>query len=57
METLKAKGYDVRVFGTESPFRVRIGRFATRAEATVLARELQTKMISRDAWVVEAEVR
>jgi len=57
METLRAKGYDVRVFGTESPFRIRIGRFATRAEATVLAKELQTKMISRDAWVVEAEVR
>ena len=57
METLRAKGYDVRVFGTESPFRIRIGRFATRAEATALAKELQTKMISRDAWVVEAEVR
>jgi hypothetical protein len=57
METLRARGYDVRVFGTESPFRIRIGRFATRAEATALAKELQTKMISRDAWVVEAEVR
>jgi cell division septation protein DedD len=57
METLKARGYDVRIFGTENPFRVRIGRFATRAEATALAKELQTKMISRDAWVVEAEVR
>jgi hypothetical protein len=57
MESLAAKGYDVRVFGTEAPFRVRIGHFATRAEAAILAKELQTRMISRDAWVVEAEVR
>jgi len=57
METLRAKGYDVRVWGTEYPFRVRIGRFATRAEATTIAQELRTRMIAKDAFVVEAEVR
>ena len=56
-ESLAAKGYDVRVWGTEAPFRVRVGRFATRAEANALAGELRGKMIAKDAWVVEAEVR
>ena len=56
-ETLAARGYDVRVWGTEAPFRVRVGRFATRAEASALAQELRTKMIAKDAYVVEAEVR
>jgi hypothetical protein len=57
MESLRAKGYEVRVWGTEAPFRVRIGTFATRAEAGVLAQEVRTKMISKDAWVTETEVR
>jgi cell division septation protein DedD len=56
-ETLAARGYDVRVWGTEAPFRVRVGRFATRAEASALAQELRGKMIAKDAYVVEAEVR
>ena len=56
-ESLAAMGYDVRIWGTEAPFRVRVGRFATRGEANALAQELRTKMISKDAWVVEAEVR
>jgi cell division protein FtsN len=57
METLQTKGYDVRVWGTEYPFRVRIGRFATRAEAAAIAQELRSRMISKDAFVTEAEVR
>ena len=57
METLRAKGYDVRVWGTDAPFRVRIGRYATRAEASAIAQELRTRMISKDAFVAEAEVR
>jgi hypothetical protein len=57
MESLQAKGYDVRVWGTEAPFRVRIGRYATRAEASAIARELRSQMISKDAFVAEAEVR
>ena len=51
------KGYDVRVWGTDAPFRVRIGRYATRAEASAIAQELRTRMISKDAFVAEAEVR
>jgi cell division septation protein DedD len=56
-ESLAAMGYDVRIWGTEAPFRVRVGRFATRADANAMAQELRAKMISKDAWVVEAEVR
>ena len=57
MESLRARGYDVRVWGMEAPFRVRVGRFATRAEAAAIAQELRTRMISKDAFVAEAEVR
>ena len=57
MESVRARGYDVRVWGTAAPFRVRVGRFATRAEAAVIAQELRTRMISKDAFVAEAEVR
>ena len=57
MEALRIRGYDVRVWGSESPYRVRIGRYATRAEAGAMAAELRARMISRDAWVTEAEVR
>ena len=32
-ESLAARGYDVRVWGTEAPFRVRVGRFATFTRA------------------------
>ncbi len=56
-ESLRAKGYDVRVWGTAAPFRVRIGRYATRAEASTIAQELRSRMISKDAFVAEAEVR
>jgi hypothetical protein len=31
--TLRGQGFDARVIGTEKPFRVRVGRYATRAEA------------------------
>ena len=57
VESLRTKGYDVRVWGAEAPFRVRIGRYATRAEASAIAQELRTRMISKDAFVTEAEVR
>ncbi|HVH39497.1 MAG TPA: SPOR domain-containing protein [Gemmatimonadaceae bacterium] len=33
-ERLKSRGYDARVDGTAAPFRVRFGRFPTRAAAT-----------------------
>lgn len=51
---LKARGYDVRIFGT-APYRVRIGKFATRAEAAAIVAKLNTE--GTTAIVVEAERR
>jgi cell division protein FtsN len=42
-DELKAKGYPVRVFGVEAPFRVRIGRYPTEAQADSVARALKAK--------------
>src|SRR5688500_2271277 len=41
--TLVKRGYDARVDGTVAPFRVRIGRYGTSAEATTVLRELKWK--------------
>ena len=51
----RANGYDARAYGTVAPFRVRIGRFGTRAEAVELAKVLKQK--SGAAFVVVAEAK
>lgn len=43
VELLAARGLDARVDGTTRPFRVRVGRFATRAEAVKLAQTLKSQ--------------
>ena len=48
---LKARGLDARLVGTTKVFRVRIGRYQTRAAAAAAARELKAKKI--DAFVTE----
>lgn len=52
---LKKKGYEARVSGVSSPFRVRIGRYVTQAQATAVMRSLKAKQI--DGFVVKAEPR
>jgi cell division protein FtsN len=52
---LKKRGYEARVSGTRAPFRVRIGRYATEAQATAVMRSLKAKQIS--GFVVKAEPR
>jgi cell division protein FtsN len=52
---LKKRGYEARVSGTGAPFRVRIGRYATEAQATAVMRSLKGKQIS--GFVVKAEPR
>jgi cell division septation protein DedD len=48
---LTGRGFEARIDGEQQPFRVRIGRFATRAEAAkVLA---QVKATVKDAFVAE----
>jgi cell division protein FtsN len=50
---LKKNGYEARVSGTSAPFRVRIGHYATQAQATAVMRSLKAKQIS--GFVVKAE--
>jgi cell division septation protein DedD len=52
---LKKKGYEARVSGASAPFRVRIGHYATQAQATAVMRSLKVKQI--DGFVVKAEPR
>ena len=41
--TLVKRGYDARVDGTVAPFRVRVGRYTSSAEAQTILRELKSK--------------
>lgn len=41
--SLEKRGYDARVDGTVAPFRVRIGRYSTNAEAQAALREIKSK--------------
>lgn len=50
---LRAKGYEARVDGGTAPFRVRFGRFPTRAAAAAAAEDYKTKERA-GAFVVEA---
>ena len=43
VQTLAARGLDARVDGTVKPFRVRIGRYGTRAEAVKAAADLKAQ--------------
>ena len=52
---LKKRGYQARVSGNSAPFRVRIGRYATQAQATAVQRSLKAKQIT--GFVVQAEAR
>lgn len=52
-EVLRQRSYDVRVWGTKAPFRVRVGRYASREEAAdALARMKASRL---NGIVVEAE--
>ncbi len=52
---LKQRGYDARVAGAQAPFRVRIGRYDTRAQAAAVLRSLKAKKM--EGFVVQAEER
>ena len=52
---LTGRGYPARVWGSAAPFRVRIGRYDTRAAAEAEATTLKSKQIM--GFVVEAEPR
>jgi len=50
--TLKSRGYAARVDGTVTPFRVRIGRYATENDAEDALKKLKAKRM--DGFVVKA---
>lgn len=52
---LKKSGYEARVDGTSAPFRVRIGKYATSAQAGAVQRSLKAKQIT--GFVVQAETQ
>jgi sporulation related protein len=52
---LKQRGYDVRVVGDRAPYRVRIGRYATRADANAALARIRASRLT--GIVVEAEPR
>jgi ABC-type sugar transport system ATPase subunit len=53
IERLKARGYTARLASTTRPFRVRIGRYDTRADAVAALERLQAKGIQ--GFVTETE--
>ena len=52
---LKKSGYEARVDGSAAPFRVRIGRYATQAQAGAVQRSLKAKQI--EGFVVPADIK
>jgi cell division protein FtsN len=54
-DRLAARGYQARVVGSAAPFRVRVGYYATYAQARAMADQMRTKNIS--ALAVDAESR
>jgi cell division septation protein DedD len=50
---LKKSGYEARVDGSSAPFRVRIGRYTSKAQAGAVQRSLKAKQI--DGFVVQAD--
>src|SRR5262249_42810151 len=53
VKSLKARGYDARTYGTIAAFRVRVGRYDTRAKAESAAEKMNAKKIT--GFVTEAE--
>jgi cell division protein FtsN len=54
-KSLIARGYEARVYGAASPYRVRVGYFDTRAQADAAAAQMKAKQIA--VYVTEAEPR
>ena len=50
---LKKSGYEARVDGSQAPFRVRIGKYSSQAQAGAVQRSLKAKQI--DGFVVQAD--
>ena len=56
-DRLIARGLQARTVGAGQVFRVRVGRYATRAAANTVAQDLRARKIAADAFVTEAETQ
>ena len=56
-DRLIARGLPARTVGAGQVFRVRVGRYATRAAANTVAQDLRLRKIAADAFVTEAEAQ
>ena len=54
-EVLGQRGFSARVFGEKAPFRVRVGRYATREEGDAALGRMKAARLN--GMVVEAEPR
>ena len=52
-DVLRQRGFQVRVFGTAPPFRVRVGRYDSREEAAAAVERMKASRLK--GIVVEAE--
>ena len=56
-DRLVERGIEARTVGAGQVFRVRVGRYATRAAANTVAQDLRARKIAGDAFVTEAEAQ
>ena len=56
-DRLVARGIEARTVPAGQVFRVRVGRYATRAAASTAAQDLKARKIASDAFVTEAEAQ
>jgi cell division septation protein DedD len=54
---LRGQGYEARVIGEKKPFRVHIGRYATRAAAEAFSKQLTAKKIANYVTTISPEER
>lgn len=55
MRALKSRGHDARVDGTARPFRVRVGKYGTRADAVKAAARLKSQGVGGFVALVKGE--
>jgi cell division septation protein DedD len=55
VDALRGRELQARIVGTKKPFRVRVGRYATRKAATAALAQLKSRKVTSSGFVTEAE--
>lgn len=55
VDALRGRELEARIVGTKKPFRVRVGRYATRKDATAALARLKSRKVTSSGFVTEAE--